>query len=33
MDDNGYTEWEFVEASQVPDGPWKQVVTISVVNR
>jgi hypothetical protein len=33
MDDNGYTEWEFVEASQVPEGPWKQVVTTSGVNR
>ncbi len=27
IEDSARTEWRFVEASEVPDGPWKQIVT------
>ena len=26
------TVWQFVDASKVPDGPWKQVVTTSQIS-
>ncbi len=29
MSDNDYTEWAFVDASAVPAGPWKDIVTTS----
>lgn len=29
MTDNGYTEWAFVDQSDVPAGPWRSVVTAS----
>lgn len=31
MKDNGLVNWRFVDASDVPDGPWKQTVTTSGV--
>jgi hypothetical protein len=33
MTDNALTEWRFVEESEVPDGPWTEIVTISGNNR
>jgi hypothetical protein len=27
MDDSGNTEWRFVEEKDLPDGPWKVIVT------
>jgi hypothetical protein len=27
IEDSAHTEWRFVDAVQVPDGPWKQIVT------
>lgn len=27
MNKNDYTKWRFVEESEVPDGPWKEIVT------
>jgi hypothetical protein len=29
MIDNDYTHWQFVEFEDVPDGPWKKVITTS----
>lgn len=29
MSDNGLTEWAFVDAGEVPAGPWKDIVTTS----
>jgi hypothetical protein len=29
MEDNGWTQWEFVDESEVPDGPWKEIITKS----
>ena len=33
MDDNDVTSWRFVDASEVDEGPWKEIVTISGNNR
>jgi len=33
MTDNALTEWRFVEESEVPDGPWTEIVTTSGNNR
>jgi hypothetical protein len=33
MTDNALTEWRFVDASEVPDGPWTEIVTASGNNR
>ena len=33
MTDNALTEWRFVDASEVPDGPWREIVTTSGNNR
>jgi len=27
MEDNDWTQWEFVDESAVPDGPWREIVT------
>jgi hypothetical protein len=27
IEDSARTEWRFVDASEVPDGPWKEIVT------
>lgn len=32
MTDNDITSWRFVDASEVPDGPWKETVTSSGIN-
>ena len=32
LPDNDYTLWRFVDASAVPDGPWKVIVTSSGIN-
>ena len=29
MKDNDYTDWQFVDFSNVPDGPWLRYITIS----
>jgi hypothetical protein len=29
MHDNGETQWAFVDFSQVPAGPWKEIITTS----
>ena len=29
MKDNDYTDWQFVDFKDVPDGPWLKVITIS----
>lgn len=28
----GYTDWQFVDASSVPNGPWKEIVTSSKIS-
>jgi hypothetical protein len=33
MDDNAETAWRFVEAGDVPPGPWTEIVTTSGNNR
>jgi hypothetical protein len=33
MDDNRATSWRFVDADDVPSGPWTEIVTISGNNR
>ena len=33
MDDNRVTAWRFVEAGDVPSGPWTEIVTASSNNR
>jgi hypothetical protein len=33
MEHNGYTAWRFVEAADVPAGPWTEIVTTSGNNR
>ena len=33
MTDNGITSWRFVDASDVPEGPWTDIVTRSGNNR
>ena len=33
MKDNGKTAWRFVDARDVPDGPWRKIVTTSGNNR
>jgi hypothetical protein len=33
MTDNGITSWRFVDASDVPAGPWTEIVTRSGNNR
>lgn len=33
MKDNGKTAWRFVDARDVPDGPWREIVTTSGNNR
>lgn len=32
-DDSSRINWRFVEAGDVPDGPWKRVITTSVTNQ
>ena len=32
LNDIDRTDWQFVEASQVPDGPWKNTITTSQIN-
>ena len=27
IEDNDWTQWEFVDESAVPDGPWREIVT------
>jgi hypothetical protein len=33
METNDIAKWRFVEAKDVPDGPWKEKITVSEVNR
>ena len=33
MDDNAETAWRFVDAADVPPGPWTEIVTTSGNNR
>ena len=33
MQDNAWTAWRFVDARDVPDGPWTEIVTTSGNNR
>jgi len=33
MTDNALTEWRFVDQSEVPEGPWTEIVTRSGNNR
>ena len=33
MNDNGLTAWRFVDAADVPAGPWMEIVTTSGNNR
>ena len=32
MAGNGYVDWKFVDFEDVPDGPWKEIITTSGVN-
>ena len=32
MPDNGYVDWKFIDYENVPQGPWKEIVTTSQVN-
>jgi hypothetical protein len=33
MKDNGITAWRFLNATDVPPGPWTEIVTTSGNNR
>jgi hypothetical protein len=33
MTDNDVTAWRFVDEAEVPDGPWRRIVTVSGNNR
>jgi hypothetical protein len=33
MKDNGVTAWRFVNATDVPPGPWTEIITTSANNR
>jgi hypothetical protein len=33
MTENTLTAWRFVDESEVPEGPWTEIVTASGINR
>jgi hypothetical protein len=33
MTDNGLTSWRFVNAADLPNGPWNEIITTSRNNR
>ena len=32
MENNDYVEWQFIEAKDVPEGPWKEIITTSQID-
>lgn len=32
MQDNAFTSWRFVDAEEVPEGPWKKTITVSGIS-
>jgi hypothetical protein len=32
LDGSNFTEWQFIDSSEVPSGPWKRIITQSNIS-